>query len=140
MRQEDFILREIQKISELLLGLIGKLIRKKEESIEETEAEIETGLAENFEALKDFFQLSAEEIIEIYKTTQSLTADNLELLANLLFEMGVLAQSKGDSGRVETNLTKAIAIYEFIDAEGDTFSFMRNSKLNSAKEILEQNQ
>lgn len=136
MRQEDFILREIQKISELLLGIIGKLIRKKEQSIEETEAEIEAGLAENIEALKDFFQLSSEEIIDIYQNTQALNSDNLELLANLLFEMGILANGKDDTGRMEQNLVKATKIYEFIDAEGDTFSFMRNTKLNEAKELL----
>ena len=136
MRQEDFILREIQKISELLLGLIGKLIRKKDVSIEKTEAEIESGLVENIEALKDFFQLSSEEIIEVYKNNQALNADNLELLANLLFEMGVLANEKGDTGRMTENLTRAIDIYDFIDNEGNTFSFMRNSKLNEAKDLL----
>lgn len=136
MRQEDYLLREIHKISELLLGLMGKLVKKKQETIIDTEKEFGDILASEVEKLSKFYDLSSEEIIQVYKDNSSLNSDNFELLGNLLFEMGIYAKEE-DRNKAANYLQRAIAIYDYIDNEGDTFSFMRNSKKTEAEELLQ---
>ena len=71
-------------------------------------------LEEEIEGFKNFLDLSAEEIIKIFKESPALNAENIELLGNLLYEMGIHAKTNVNSRKAKNYLQKAVDIYLFI--------------------------
>ena len=133
MEQKDYILREIEKISTLLMYLIGKFIPAK--SIEEqqlTEELINKELKERYGNDLDYILSLEETDFEIILTqNKGFNFENLELLADLLFTIG------NDDFESKTNyLKKALELYEYIDKKSKTFSFERISKIEEIKKLL----
>jgi hypothetical protein len=133
MEKKDFILREIEKISILLLYLIGKFVPSK--SLEEqqlTEKLINDELKENYgNDLNYILKLNEKDFDTEFSQNKGFNFENIELLADLLYTMG--------NDEIKTKpeyLHKALLIYEYIDKKSKTFSFERINKINDLMSIL----
>lgn len=129
MRQEDYIIREIQKIGDLLLALMGKLQKKKDI------AEVSNELQE----LEDVTELSLDKIllmepgtmIDKLQQISIFNNQNLELFAKALYEMhGVLDPLKKDLA-----LERALFILAYLDEKEQTFSMERDQLANQIKKV-----
>ncbi|MCG8698233.1 MAG: hypothetical protein MI922_09275 [Bacteroidales bacterium] len=133
MQKEDYLIREIHKISELLLGLLGKLVRKKEKGEEINEELVLNDLPLEIKKLLEF---TLEDFIKLHETNKLYTLDNLETIANILHEWGDYHIHKNEPKNAEKRLETAKELLYFIDTKSGTFSFLRNSKIDQITELL----
>jgi hypothetical protein len=131
MEQRDYILREIEKISVLILGLIARL----------REAKAENRLDKERDSVSEEFESSSD--VNIYKVIGSDLKDlpgmlsndsgfdfrNMELMANLLIEFS----TNMDEGQRRMAIEKSVFLLELVDRESKVFSFERQIKINELK-------
>lgn len=135
MKQEDYILREIEKIGTLLMALMGKL----QKSSEVTAISIGEQMNSMREMLHDdlgfdldrFMSLNEEELGPYLSEFNGMNTINREYLADLLKEMGEKSDIYG-----KAYLEKALIMYELCNLEDKTFSFDRERKIGEIKELL----
>jgi len=134
MEQRDFLMREIEKIGKMLLAIIGRL--KKAVKADYFEQEIEmidtdiisiTGIS-----LKELLRLPEDELLLTLEKTESFDDANLELFADMLTEIS----SGLDKKESRETIMKSIRILEMIDSRSRTYSFERQSKLESLRGSL----
>jgi hypothetical protein len=133
MEQKDFILREIEKISALLLAIIGKFIPSKSiEEQQQTEKLISDQLEEQYgKDLNYVLKLKEKDFETEFTRNKGFTIENIELLADLLYTLG------NDNFEIKINyLTKSVELYKYIDTTSKTFSFERLEKIRTIKDIL----
>jgi len=90
MERKDFILREIEKISILLLYLIGKFMPSKSiEEQQQTEQLINDELKETFgNDLNYILKLKEKDFDAEFSQNKGFNFENIELLADLLYTIG----------------------------------------------------
>ena len=133
MQQKDFILREIEKISALLLAIIGKLIPSKSiEEQQQTEELINNQLEEHYgNDLNYILNINKIDFETEFTRNKGFTFENIELLADLLFTLG------NNHFEIKTNyLIKSVELYKYIDTANRTFSFERIEKIKRIEFIL----
>lgn len=132
MEQKDYLLREIEKIGVLLRAILS-LFTKEEENFsikidrrfDDTTEQLfnETGFDLNY-----FLSLEESQIKEYISRFKSLNTQNIELLADVIYQYGAKDLT---SGR-KTYLIKALQMYEFCNTLDKTFSFDRQQKIENA--------
>ena len=134
MEQRDYILREIEKISVMLLAMLGKFRRiKSKKQFEQERSMIDSELEEAGElSIDKLISFTDEEIISYIDENKGFDPGNMELLADLL---NVFAENLPENDSQNLN-KKALLILEHIDRESRTFSMERSLKINSLKEKL----
>jgi len=134
MEQRDYILREIEKISVMLLAMLGKFRRiKSKKQFEQERSMIDNELEEAGElSIDKLISFTDEEIISYIDENKGFDPGNMELLADLL---NVFAENLPENDSQNLN-KKALLILEHIDRESRTFSMERSLKINSLKEKL----
>lgn len=133
MEQKDFILREIEKISAIMLYLLGKFVPAKSiEEQQQTEKLINAELKEQYGNDLEYILRLEEKDFEVeFSRNKGFNFENTELLADLLFTLG------NDDFEIKTDyLKKALDLYEFIDKKSKTFSFERQEKTGIIKNII----
>ena len=133
MEQKDFILREIEKISVILLYLIGKFVPSKSiEEQQQTEKLINEELLEQYgNDLSYILKLEEKDFYTEFSQTKGFNFENIELLADLLFKIGT------DEINIKLDyLQKALDLYNYIDNKSKTYSFERVSKIDVLKSKL----
>jgi hypothetical protein len=136
MQQEDYILREIQKISLLLQALLKKLIfsRGKTSMMEEGvfgEAKDQLLDEAGFD-LEKFLNMNELESYQYLSGLQGYDTGNLEVLSGILEEFGMHAAPAGKA----LFLGKALQLLEFCNVNDRTFSFNREGKINGLRNSL----
>lgn len=136
MQQSDYILREIEKISILLMGIMGKLKRKQEakETVDETDYK---GYCEEISEnagfdLDSLFCVAPPGFDSFFKKHHGLDDRNIELLADIMLSMGEISPQP----RKKIMLTKALNIYKYLDQRQKTFSMERASNISRTEELL----
>jgi len=134
MEQRDYILREIEKISVMLLAMLGKFRRiKSKKQFEQERSMIDNELEEAGElSIDKLISFTDEEIISYIDKNKGFDPGNMELLVDLL---NVFAENLPENDSQNLN-KKALLILEHIDRESRTFSMERSLKINSLKEKL----
>jgi len=134
MEQRDYILREIEKISVMLLAMLGKFRRiKSKKQFEQERAMIDSELEEAGElSIDKLILFSEEEILSFINKNKGFDHRNMELLAELL---NTFARNLPENESRNLN-QKALLILEYIDRETRTFSMDRSLKISSLKEKL----
>lgn len=133
LEQKDYILREIEKISALLLGLIGRLISVKEKAFEDEN--------EWVSIKKDFADQMLFDLDEIISTPVSgleklLTVEhgfdpaNIELLADLIAKTATTFKFEP-----EIRIKRAIELYELANRKSSTWSMERAEKIDHLKSL-----
>ena len=134
MEQRDYILREIEKISVMLLAMLGKFKRiKSKKQFEQERALVNQHMEESGGLTIDkLLSFTDEEIISYSDKNKGFDPGNIELLADLL---NVFAENLPDSESRNLN-KKAVLILEYIDRETKTFSMERSLKIKELKHKL----
>lgn len=129
-QRNDFIEREIQKLTLLLIKLISQV-----SGINIDNFEIE--LVQTSEVLKSKFDLSIREIIEIndnelIRKIDCLNETTIEKLAELLNEIVKKLSQKENENEVDRKklARKAIVLIEYLDDKTNTFSITRMNLKN----------
>jgi len=136
MGQEDYLLKEIEKIT-LMLRLIFNRLTGNEENLaitverrfEETKEMLLTEI--NFD-LDMFLRLSEPDSNEYLSRFKWNNPENIELLADILYRLGL----NGKPGEQIIYFRKALQLYEFCNLTDKTYSFVRESKISKVKDAL----
>jgi len=134
MEQRDYILREIEKISVLILGLLGRLKRAPDNFLFEQERESVSGEFESAVGMNinDVIASDIEDLPKLLSNEKGFDFRNMELLADLLEEFS----SNMEAGEQKMAIEKAVFLLETVDKEGKEFSFDRQIKLNEFRAML----
>jgi hypothetical protein len=135
MEQEDFLLREIKKIGSLLKMVFNTLAGKGGNLALAIENQFETEKGSLLETGLDVDRLLAlkeSEVEEYLSGFNWMNAANIELLADILKEMGI----KAEPANSMEYLKKALWLYEFCNTSDQTFSFEREGKIREVKNTL----
>lgn len=139
MGQEDYFLREVEKIGVLLRALIGRLVSNhenlsvtSEKSFEETAGSL---LNEAGFDLTRFLKMTPADASEYISTFKGVNTENMELLADLIFNLGV----HQEQGQMTLLLEKSLLLLEMCNENDKTFSFEREAKIGEIKSLLEDN-
>jgi len=136
MGQEDYLLREIDKLGMVMRAILNSLAGGKEnfaialeKQFEETK---ETLLNEiNFD-LDKLLKLNDEEIIEYISGFKGFNHSNLELLAEITAQFGF----NGKPYEKRIRLEKALLLFEICEQYDKTFSIERENRITLIKDAL----
>jgi len=136
MQQSDYILREIEKINMLIIALLGKLKRAREEEpainefVKNTALELKEG--SNLD-LQDLLDCPADELGKFLEMNPGFDGANTELLSEFLVDLSQFTfQPEG-----QKMLRKALELYAYIDVRYKSFSLYRSGKMDEIKALLE---
>ena len=134
MEQRDFILREIEKISVVIMAILGKFRRiKSRKQIEQERTMIDKQLEEASGLTIDkLLSFKEEEIISFIDVNEGFVPGNMELLADLLIAFAENLPENESSNLIN----KAVIILEYVDRETKTFSMERSLKISCLRERL----
>lgn len=136
MQQKDFLLREIEKIGNIIRAIHQKFLGGNNNSsfgINKQYEQIREMLYNelNFD-LNIFLMQNQSESEEYISKFDGFNVENLEMLAEVITEMGI------DSNEISQNtyLEKALHIYEICKRKDRTFSFEREDNINRIKQLF----
>jgi hypothetical protein len=127
MERRDFIVDEIQKFGQMVMGLIGKLVESRlaqkydfNLSMADLEFESEAGFT-----LKMLIEMDSENLESFLSNHRELNSANIELLADLLIEIS------DDPGIVpKLSLSRARELLQYVDVKERTYAIERAGKLD----------
>ncbi|MDX2415052.1 MAG: hypothetical protein QNK33_07665 [Bacteroidales bacterium] len=135
MEQRDYIIREIEKISTMLLGLLGKLRVVKSQVVFENERrdfinEFEEGVGISIDKI-----ISADlgSLKGMLTREKGFDFGNIDILSDLLYEFSLLM----DRCERKETLEKSITLLEFVDQEGKIFSMDRKVRIEKLRKEVE---
>ncbi len=136
MEHRDYIIREIEKIGAIISAIRRKLFGGKDnmavvinKQADDIKGELLNEL--NFD-LDKFMNMNSNESDEYLNSFIGFSAENIELLAECLSEVGF----NDESDNSERYLQKALMLYEIINTKSKTFSFDREHKMVEIKKHL----
>ena len=133
MEQKDYLLREVEKIGLLLKMIFNKLTSKGENyaiTIENQFEEAKELLLKEIGFDTDLLlSLNKTEIQDYISKFNGMRGSNIELLADVLKEMGM--KTKGEKSKIY--LDKALKLYELCNSLDKTFSLDRENKISEIK-------
>jgi len=136
MEQKDYLMREIEKIGLLLRAVLDSLIHRKEN--------LSLTIENHFDKLKELLnhqtgidlnqllQLDEAAARECILQFHGMNSENLELLAEIMFQSGI----SGQPDQQRMYLEKAIQLYELCRELDKTYSPARESRIKEIKNIL----
>lgn len=127
MAKEDLLSKQINELGFVLRRILEKLVNANSaDAIAETVSEVNFRFNETLNSdLKEIEKLPNNEVIPFLLQYESFNTENLELFADILFEINIDDFAK-----------KAVMIYEYIDIKTATFSMERNRKIQIIKNRL----
>jgi hypothetical protein len=136
LEQKDYILREIEKIGLILSYIRQKLFGGKESSSLTIENKFDTASTMLFEEsefnLNKFLSLNTEESNKYISDFKGFSSENIELLADLIFDI-CIADTSNESKK---HLEKALQLYEFCNSKSKTYSLKRENKIQTIKKQI----
>jgi hypothetical protein len=127
MERRDYIVDEIQKFGQMVMGLIGKLVQQRQSqqydftlSMADLEFESEAGFT-----LKMLIEMDSSNLEAFLANHHELNSENTELLADLLIEIS-------DDPGISTHqaLTRAGELLRIVDVKERTYALERAGKLD----------
>lgn len=139
MFNQDFIMRQIQQLTQVLNQILTQVLRIKAHEVQDD--------AYNFvaqELLKDLglnldqiLAIEEEEQLLSFLNTNGFNLENLNILSDILFEV---AETEFENPEQHNNsmklFSKCLFIYEFIERSENIYSIDRNIKISKIKDIL----
>ena len=140
MEQEDYILREIEKIRAIFSSIWQKIFGggnnlsiALEKQMEDAKGRL---LNESNFDLDKFLDLNMEASNEYLSGFQGFNIENIELLADFIFQ--TVLHDKGVNSR--KYLERALQLYELCNLKSKTFSFEREANIEAIKKYLTDNE
>jgi tetratricopeptide (TPR) repeat protein len=136
MYQRDYILRMIEMIGELIMGILG-LIKKGEfhKASQSLEYAYHNFLKQDA-ALFTFIQ--KEKLTDTLLKKHNFTNGHLEILSELFYAEAELLYAQGKFKESIEFYEKTLILYEFVFSESKEFSLDRQSKISSVKSRIDE--
>jgi hypothetical protein len=135
VEQQDFLLRQLQQMTQAIVALIRRLTGLKEQGTEEEMKQVtDIFLKEYFDtSLQEIAQLPLDKCIEFLTIDKKMHSSVADLFAEVL-----IANSTYESDKVKMKklLEKALLILEWVDKSSGTFSQVRQEKMNAVRNEL----
>lgn len=141
MEQRDYLLRQIELMTQAIVALIRRLTGFKEdrssseEDIEQVTNEMLSGQMEM--DLSDILEIPLEEISDRIINIKGIHLSNIELFAEVIY---LNAKACLQTEKKVRLLMIALELYEYADRESGTFSIERHAKINDINSQLAQNE
>ena len=136
MEQKDYILREIEKIGLIISSIRQKLFGGNDNLSLTIENKINDAsgmlLKESGFNLNEFLSLSFEESNEYISNFEGFSNENIELLADSIYQICMTDNSSGSKKYLE----KALQLYELCNLKSKTYSLKRENKIITIKNAL----
>jgi hypothetical protein len=130
------LLREIEKIAIMLRYILGKLTGNKENSAISVERQFEETNELLFKEinfdLDSFLKQNESDSKEYISHLKGNSSENLELLADVIYHLGLNAKREY---RI-VYLEKALQVYEFCNLTDKTYSLDREARINKIKLLI----
>ena len=137
MEQKDYLLREIEKIGDIIRAIRQKLFGGTDDLAisvaNQAEALKEMMLSEAFIDLDEIFVMDATETDAYLAGQKGFNVENIELLAQTLADIGMTSAPPASFAMLE----KALQLYEICNLRDRTFSFAREAQINRIREELQ---
>lgn len=135
MEQRDYLLRQIELMTQALVTLIRRLLGLKDIIEDEVEQITNETLSEYLDmSINQIMNTRAEELAEMMIQKNGINRSNLELFAEIL----VINAKAGKSRENQLSLLeRALKLYQWIDNTGNTFSMERQQKMNEIQVLIE---
>ncbi|NLE33947.1 MAG: hypothetical protein GX622_02480 [Bacteroidales bacterium] len=137
MEQKDYLLREIEKIGDMIRAIRQKLFGGTDQPAisvnNQAEALKEMMLSEAFIDLDEILALDATETDAYLAGQKGFNVENIELLARTLADIGMTSAPPASFALLE----KALQLYEICNLRDRTFSFAREAQINRIREELQ---
>lgn len=128
MYQKDFILRMVEMLSELIAGILGFI---KKGDFDKANQMIERSYHDMLKQDADFFgSIPIEELTNKLIQENQFTPGHFEILAELFYAQGKLAQAQGMPDESLLYYRKSQKLFEFVIASSETFSFDMETKMS----------
>jgi hypothetical protein len=136
MEQRDYLLRQLQMMTQAIVALIRKLTGLKEIGTEEEIKHVTNEMLKEYfdTSLAELMQVPLEDTIEFITQNKKLHPSNVDLFADVLM---INADKSEDAFNKENLLKRALILLEWVDKTGGTFSVERNIKIVDIRSILE---
>lgn len=136
MEQKDYLMRDVEKIGLIMAAIGGRIFGGKGSlamslEMQMNEAKDMLFHGANFD-LDIFLDANAEESNAYLSRFNGFDADNLELLADYLYEVGLQNQSD----KSKKYLEKALLLFELCNKHGKTYCREREAKIERIKNDL----
>ena len=136
MEQKDYLLREIEKIGVIINAIRQKIFGGKDNLAITVEKQFEEAkemmLSETNFDFDKFLALNPEKSNEYICNFQGFSIENIELLADCISQMG----SNDQTDNSKMYFEKALQLYELCNLKSRTYSFERETKINSLRKNL----
>lgn len=135
MQQRDYLLRQIEQMSQVLVVLIRKLLGLKSDKVEEqTIQTTDEMLKEHFDiSMDELLSISLEDVAEIITQKKGLSISNLELFAEV---MVINAKACSDISEQIKLFEIGRELYQWTDDKSSTFSMERQLKMKEIEELI----
>lgn len=134
MEQRDYLLRQIELMTQAFVSLIRRLLGLKELKEEETEQTTDEVLKEQLDiSISQVLETNYDELIDLFISKKGIHISNIELLADILV---INARARKDTRQKTDLYKKALELYEWLDKKGDTYSIERHKKMNEIHYFL----
>ena len=139
MFSQDYIMRQIQQMTQVLNAILTQILKLKKQG-QETEIASVTNEMLTKElgfTVDDLFLFLEEKGISHLKKEHGFTNEHLSILADILYELADSGFDKPD--HYEKSLTfffKSLELYEFIELDERIYSIDRNLKITKIKDYL----
>lgn len=135
MEQRDYLLRQIELMTQTLVNLIRRLLGLKELNEEETQQATDEMLKENMGiSLAEILSTAPDKIVDVILQQGGIHETNVDLFAEVLV---INANASAEAERKRILLVAALELYNWLDNKTGTFSIERHQKMNDIRIQLE---
>ena len=134
MEQRDYLLRQIELMTQAFVSLIRRLLglkELKEEEIEQTTDEVFTKQLDL--SLSQVMEINLDEIVDFIISKKGIDLSNVDLLARILV---INAYVREDAEQKADLYKKALELYEWSDKKSHTYSMERFRKMEEIRYLL----
>jgi hypothetical protein len=136
MEQRDYLMRQIEMMTQFLLILIRRLTgMKKNGHEEEQKAATDALLKEHLStSLDEILQIPLNDIADFITKKKGIHQSNIDLFATVLV---LNAKAETDENRKRQLLLLALELLQWADHSGGVFSLERHRQINEINALLE---
>lgn len=142
MFSQDYIMRQIQQMTQVLNRILTQVLKlKKQEQEAETISFTNKKLKEELGFdLEELSAILSDKGISYLKKEHNFTNEHLSILADIIYELGEHGFNNLEEHTESLSLlTQSLKLYEFIELDERIYSIDRNIKITKIKDYLSKN-
>jgi hypothetical protein len=135
MEQRDYLLRQIELMTQTLANLIRRLLGLNEITEEEAEQATDEMLKDNLNiSINVILDTPLDKLVDLILKQENIHETNIDLFAEILV---INAKASNDSKRKRKLFERANILYSWLDQKTGTFSIERHQKMNEIQNLMD---